>query len=161
MYQAANVAFKVVVIFLVRSVKLEYQLFFGISLCNVAAFCLAFLIDIHWSIIWVFSIVLSIGIAATLAVLLAWTDKYIGIKGFIGVIFEVSGSVGEVAFSPLIGFLFEEVSYMSIMYLQAGCCAICFVILVMLQVLGMKFKAGLDRHERENDQLTKCLLSKE
>jgi Na+/melibiose symporter-like transporter len=149
-YFASSVAAKVILIFLVRQIKLEFLLFVGSFLCNVASLCLAFLVTFHWTIMWVFSCMLSVGISVLLAVMLAWTDKYVGLRGFIGVTNSVAGSVGDIIFAALTGFLFEQVSYISFLYLLAGCCVICLIILVILQILGMRFKAGLEKYQKGN-----------
>ena len=47
-------------------------------------------------------------------------------------------------FDALIGYLFENVSYMSLMYLLVSCTALCLLIMTMLQILGMRYKAGED-----------------
>ena len=141
-YFAAGMIYKIPVIYLVRVVKTEILVFVGLIMCNIAAVVLVNFVDVHDSIMWVFSIIISCGTNTIYGVLIAWTDKYIGIKGFIGVLYTVSGSIGEVIFSAVVGYLLANVSYMSFMYLLVSCTGGCLLIMSILQYLGMKYKSS-------------------
>ena len=142
---------KFIMILLVRHVKLEISLFSGLILSVISTLALSLLVDVHSSIMWVFSILLSVGPTITSSVLLAWTDKHIGIKGHIGTIFSVAGALGSLAFSPLIGFLFDKVSYMSFMYLNLACTVLCTILVAVLEFIGQHYNKAVAQLEADKD----------
>ena len=142
-YFAAMMVGKIMIFGLVRVFSIEAILYSGLVLCNVGAVGLCFLLDVHVSIIWVFSSIISLGSCIAVSVLIAWTDKYIGIRGYVGIIYSVGGSIGEFAISPLFGFLFESVSYMWLMYLTLIATVTCSVLMITLQILGSQYQKRL------------------
>ena len=156
-YFAAAMIFKIMIIYIVRVVKFEILVFVGLIMSNIASISMLLFVDLHDSIIWVFTVLISCGTTTTYAVLLAWTDKYIGIKGYIGVMYSIAGSVGEMLFSAVIGYLFQNVSYYSYMYLLVSSTGICFVIMVMLQFIALRYKQYenviVERDVNESDPL--------
>jgi MFS family permease len=130
---------KFIMLFLVTHVKIEISLFSGLIVSVISTLALSLLVNVHSSIMWVFSILLSVSPTIVSSVQLAWTDKHIGIKGHIGTIFSVAESLGSLAFSPLIGFLFDKVSYMSFMYLNLTSTILCTIFVAVLEVIGQRY----------------------
>ena len=130
---------KLAMIFTIRFLSIETILFSGLTLLTVASVGLCF-IEMHDSLPWVFSILLGIAICFPLAVTVGWIDKYIGLRGLISILFSAGGSAGEIIMSPIIGILLERQMYRSYMYLTLGSSVGCLLTMVVLQVLGRKYK---------------------
>ena len=139
--------FKVLAPVLVRFLKIETIAYAGQIGSCFATICFALLIDYHWSVMWLCSLGLSFCMSITSSVTLAIHDKYIGIKGFIGMIYTLGASAGEIMWNPVIGYLFAEGSYVSYVYLGAACCGSCLFMLVLLNILGLKYLSWVERHQ--------------
>jgi hypothetical protein len=85
---------------------------------------------------------LAVGTSATHSVMLAWTDKYIGIRGYLGIFNSVAGSVGDMIWSPVIGYLFEQRGPIFFLYITSCCTALCLLLMIVIQLLGAKVKAA-------------------
>ena len=138
-YFAAGMLGNLLILVIIRFTSLEVIAFSGLAMCNVAALALSFLLDLHNSIMWVFSVLLAIGTSFVMSVLLAWTDKCIGISGFIGVMNGIAGAAGEIIISPFVGYLFDNVSYISLMYLTLASTLLCLVLMIALHVVGQHY----------------------
>ena len=125
-------------IFLVRVVKMEPQLFAGLLINIFGSVMLLFLIDLDDSVIWVCALIIALGDANITGTILAWTDKYVGIRGITGALYNIGGTVGEIAASPLVGWLFNDVSYKSFLYLIAISTVANLVFMILLQLMGVR-----------------------
>ena len=150
-YSAASTVGKVVIIFMIRCLLMEVILNLGLVLCSISALALSFLLHYHVSVVWIFTCLLSLGTSFTVSLLMAWTDKYVGLKGFVGVIYSVAASLGEIAFNPVIGYLLESVSYISYMYLVLSSTVTCLVIMIVLQILARMYHKATEYESPENE----------
>ena len=143
-YYIAAVIAKVCNIFIVRLVSVDVLVFSGLILCNLSALVLVFLVEVHYIVIWICSIVLASGTSIIISVMLAWTDKYVGIKGHLGVLSSLCGNIGEIIYPGVTGIILERVSYMALMYITASCTMSCLILMLILQYLGMQYRKHVD-----------------
>ena len=148
-YFVASTVGKVFIIFMIRCLSLEVILNLGLVLCSISALALSFLLHYHVSVVWIFTCLLALGTSFTVSLLMAWTDKYVGLKGFVGVIYSVAGSVGEIAFNPVIGYLLDSVSYMSLIYLVLASTVTCLVLMIALQILARMYHKAIQYESLE------------
>ena len=153
-YFAASTVGKVFIIFMIRCLSMEVILNLGLVLCSISALALSFLLHYHVSVVWIFTCLLSLGTCFAASLLMAWTDKYIGLKGFIGVISSVAGSVGEIAFNPVLGYLLDSVSYMSLIYLVLASTVTCLVLMIVLQILARMYHKAIKYESLESEGST-------
>ena len=154
-YSATSTVGQVTIIFMIRCLSMEVILNLGLVLCCISALALSFLLHYHVSVVWIFTCLLSLGTCFTVSLMMAWTDKYVGLKGFISVIYAVAGSVGEIAFNPVIGYLLDSVSYMSLIYLVLASTVTCLVLLIVLQILARMYHKTTEYESLENEG-SKC-----
>ena len=69
----------------------------------------------------------------------------------VGVIYTVAGSVGEIAFSPVIGYLLDSVSYMSLMYLVLASTVTCLALMIALLILARMYHKTIEYESLENE----------
>ena len=139
----AAMAGKLFVIIIIKHVSVEVVLNVGLILCNISAVSLAFFLHVHTSLIWICTTVLSFGCNIAVSVLIAWTDKHIGIQGFVGIIYAAGSSAGEIAINPLVGYMFDNAPTIYFMYLVLTSTLLCFLLMLVLQILGKKYRQAV------------------
>ena len=139
-FQAGGTVSRIAMIIVVRKVPVNAILFGGLIICWVASLGLFFFIDVADAFVYMFMVILATGSVIPLSAVLAWIDDHIGLKGVVSVIFNMALGIGEMIHSPMLGFLFYEVSSISFVYYTLGATTTCLIMMLILWFLGKKYK---------------------
>ena len=130
--------FRIISIFIkIRSI---FQIFFGLLLCTVASILLSVFVQYHDAVIWTCTILLGIGYSAVLSAKLSWISDTTGDVGHLAVMSALANLIGEAAFSPLIAYLLENISYLSLLYMTAVSTGTGLLLMVLMQCVAWCYK---------------------
>ena len=137
-FYVSLVVTKVITSMCQRQSHIEFMVFLGLALNVASSILYIFLIDYHPAAPWVFTVLLAAGTASTVSALVAWANKYISTRNNFIIVCCLSGSVGELIFSPVVGHIFLSFSPIYVQYLVSGGITLALVFMIIAQVLGVK-----------------------
>ena len=143
---------KILCIFIVRLVRIEIQLFSGAFLAFSGTLLLLFLLETYHFIPWIGTIIFLLGYSNVNAVALGWVDKCLGLKGMLGILWNLGGCSGGIISPFIVGYLYENVSYASFPIFLVACSSFCFVMWLFLQGLARGYKQAVSLVEGPSER---------
>ena len=138
LYHIGMVCGKVFGLFLIQIIPLEVFLFTQlVTYCVVMVILIVFLSS-GPIVLWVCFPLLAISMANINPTSIIWTNKYIGMTGYVVSINTSGLKLGEVVAPMLAGYLLEHVSSVSYLYLTLATASMGLLVFVVCQIIVMK-----------------------
>lgn len=124
-----------------RFFKAPCMLVSNLILVIVGSILLSFFLHQSWTILWVGTVFLGLGMSSLFPTTFSWADSYYSMTGRASAVFVAGSGVGQMTIPILTGFLYQNVDRMCLMYVTFTLSILLAVIYVCLQVLASRHVA--------------------
>ena len=138
LYHTADTCGKILGLVLIRLAPFELYFFTQLIAYCVVMLAMIFLLSSGPIILYICVPLLAISVSNVTATSVIWTNKYIGLTGYVVSINTSAMKLGEVIAPMLAGYLMENVSSLSFLYLVLAGALCGLLILVVCQIVVLK-----------------------